>query len=315
MNWKQAIFTDSGGYQVFSLAKFRKVSDAGVQFQSEIDGRPLMLSPEKSVQIQMNLGSDVCLILDDFPGYPFEFERTKLSIEQTLRWTERAIAEFLRIKQYGDPINPGQQLWGIVQGASFPELRRKSAEQTNALKFPGFAIGGVAVGEPTEEMLTAVDNCIPYLDEHKPKHLLGVGTPFDIVQGVARGCDTFDCVIPSREARHGRLYISKKDEQGKDAYQTIDIRKQEYAEDFTPVDNDCDCYGCLNHTKGYIRHLFATGEPLAIRLATMHNLRYYLNLTKKIRTAIEYEYFTDFLEHFKDYTPEPFHQPGAQKKV
>ena len=314
MNWKQAIFTDSGGYQVFSLAKFRKVSDAGVQFQSEIDGRPLLLSPEKSVQIQMNLGSDVCLILDDFPGYPFEFERTKLSIEQTLRWTERAIAEFLRIKQYGDPINPGQQLWGIVQGASFPELRRKSAEQTNALKFPGFAIGGVAVGEPTEEMLTAVDNCIPYLDEHKPKHLLGVGTPFDIVQGVARGCDTFDCVIPSREARHGRLYISKKDAQGKDAYQTIDIRKQEYAEDFTPVDNDCDCYGCLNHTRGYIRHLFATGEPLAIRLATMHNLRYYLNLTKKIRTAIEYEYFADFLEHFTDYTPEPFHQPGAQKK-
>ena len=157
MNWKQAIFTDSGGYQVFSLAKMRKVTEQGVYFQSDVDGKPLLLSPEKSIQIQANLGSDIALILDDFPGYPFEFGRTKAAIDQTLRWTERAITEFLRIKKYGDPINPGQQLWGIIQGASFPELRKKSAEQTRALNFPGYAIGGVAVGEPTEDMLKAVD--------------------------------------------------------------------------------------------------------------------------------------------------------------
>ena len=153
---------------------------------------------------------------------------------------------------------------------------------------------------------------MPYLEEEKPKHLLGVGTPYDIIQGVARGCDTFDCVIPSREARHGRLYISYKDATGKDSYRTIDVRKQEFAEDFTPVDSDCDCYGCLNHTRGYIRHLFATGEPLAIRLATMHNLRYYLNLMKKVRLAIEYDYFEDMYLNFKDYT-EQFREEKSQQ--
>jgi len=312
MNWKHAIFTDSGGYQVFSLAKMRKVSEQGVFFQFDLDGKPQLLSPEKSVQIQANLGSDIALILDDFPGYPFEYERSRASIEQTQRWTERAVAEFLRIMKSGDPINPGQKLWGIVQGASFEDLRKKSAESVRAFDFPGYAIGGVAVGEPTEEMLKAVDFAMPHLEVEKPKHLLGVGTPFDIVQAVARGCDTFDCVIPTREARHGRLYISQRDQAGKESYRTIDIRKAEFAEDFTPVDPTCDCYGCLNHTRAYLRHLFANEEALSIRLATMHNLRFYLNLMKKVRLAIQYDYFQDLHAHFKDLTPEV---PGATEKA
>lgn len=302
MNWKHAIFTDSGGYQVFSLAKMRKVTEQGVLFQFDMDGRHMLLSPEISMEIQANLGSDISLILDDFPGYPFEYERTVSAIERTQRWAERAVNEYLRILKNGDPINPGQKLWGIVQGASFPDLREKSAKQMRELNFPGYAIGGVAVGEPTQEMLKAVDFCIPHLEEEKPRHLLGVGTPYDIMQAVARGCDTFDCVIPTREARHGRLYISHRTENGKESYKTIDIRKKEFSEDFAPVDDNCDCYGCLNHTRAYMRHLFAAEEPLAIRLATMHNLKFYLNLMKKIRTAIEYDYFEDLYANFADHT-------------
>ncbi len=345
MNWKGPIFTDSGGFQVFSLAKMRKVMEAGVLFQFDLDGKQEILSPEKSVQIQANLGSDIALIFDDFPGFPFEYERSKQSIELTKRWAERATKEFINIMKHGDPINPGQKLWGIVQGASFPDLREKSAKDMVGLGFEGFAIGGVAVGEPHEEMMKAVESAMPFLPEAAPKHLLGVGTPFDIVQAVARGCDTFDCVIPTREARHGRLYVSarnielppapslankklKKEGEVKpednivppsflgatepkegvrgsssiEGYATIDIRLEKYKEDFTPVDNDCNCYLCLHHTKGYLRHLFASGEPLGIRLASMHNLRFYLNLMEKIRKAIEYDYFNEMVENYKDYT-------------
>ncbi|MDR3642050.1 MAG: tRNA guanosine(34) transglycosylase Tgt [Candidatus Doudnabacteria bacterium] len=345
MNWKGPIFTDSGGFQVFSLAKMRKVMEAGVLFQFDLDGRQEILSPEKSVQIQANLGSDVALILDDFPGYPFEHERSVESIALTKRWAERAQKEFLNIMRHGDPINPGQKLWGIVQGASFPDLRKQSAKDMTGLGFEAFAIGGVAVGEPHEEMMKAVEAAIPFLPENSPKHLLGVGTPFNIVQAVARGCDTFDCVIPTREARHGRLYISAKNiptpttpsrfanhpsltggeaphlseitaesfplargsaaEGGEgvvEGYKTIDIRLEKYKEDFTTIDETCDCYLCLNHTKSYLRHLFAAGEPLSTRLASMHNLRFYLNLMKKIRTAIQYDYFDEMAANYRDYT-------------
>jgi queuine tRNA-ribosyltransferase len=298
MNWKGPIFTDSGGFQVYSLAKFRKVMEAGVLFQFDLDGKQELLSPEKSVDIQANLGSDIALILDDFPGFPFEYERSKESIAQTKRWAERAIKEFLRIKQNGNPINPGQKLWGIVQGASFEDLRKQSAQDMAELGFEGFAIGGVAVGEPFEEMMKAIDFSIPYLPENAPKHLLGVGTPYDIINAVSRGCDTFDCVIPTREARHGRLYVNAKTEEGKDAYSTIDIRLEKYKEDFTPIDSTCNCYACLNHTRGYVRHLFASEEMLGVRLATMHNLRFYLNLMQTIRTAIENDYFDDLQSNF-----------------
>ena len=305
MNWKGPIFTDSGGFQVFSLAKMRKVGEGGVTFQFDLDGRTEILSPEKSVDIQANLGSDICLILDDFPGFPFEYERSKQSIALTKRWAERAIKEFQKIIIDGDPINPGQKLWGIVQGASFTDLREQSAKDMVSLGFEAFAIGGVAVGEPHKEMMLAVEAAIPHLPETSPKHLLGVGTPFDIVQAVARGCDTFDCVIPTREARHGRLYISSKyqvenKKEDAEGYRTINIENEQFKEDFTTIDNTCDCYLCLNHTKGYLRHLFATGEPLAIRLATMHNLKFYFNLMKKIRTAIEYDYFDEMVTNYKE---------------
>ena len=321
MNYKGPIFTDSGGFQVYSLAKMRKVMEAGVLFQFDLDGKQEILSPEKSVQIQANLGSDVALILDDFPGYPFEHGRSKESIELTKRWAERAQKEFLNIMSHGDPINPGQKLWGIVQGASFPDLRERSAKDMAALGFEGFAIGGVAVGEPHQEMMKAVEAAIPHLPETAPKHLLGVGTPFDIVQAASRGCDTFDCVIPTREARHGRLYISARhsvlstqpgnreklstehSELGTvEGYETIDIRLEKYKEDFTPVDSTCNCYLCLQHSKSYLRHLFAAGEPLAIRLATMHNLRFYLNLMQKLRDAIQYDYFGEMVQNYRDYT-------------
>lgn len=311
MNWKGPIFTDSGGFQVFSLAKMRKVLEAGVLFQFDLDGRQEILSPEKSVDIQANLGSDIALILDDFPGYPFEYQRSKESVELTKRWAERAIKEFQKILTSGDPVNPGQRLWGIVQGAHFPDLRKQSARDMVELGFEAFAIGGVAVGEGHEDMMLAVESAIPHLPENSPKHLLGVGTPFDIVQAAARGCDTFDCVIPTREARHGRLYVSRKVESRKskvesaelvEGYETIDIRLGKFKEDFTPIDNTCSCYACLNHTKAYVRHLFATGELLGVRLATMHNLRFYLNLMQKIRTAIQYDYFNDMVRNFRDYS-------------
>lgn len=304
MNWKGPIFTDSGGFQVYSLAKMRKVMEAGVLFQFDLDGKQEILSPEKSVDIQANLGSDVALILDDFPGYPWTHQRSLESIQLTKRWAERAIKEYQKIIIDGDPINRGQKLWGIVQGASFEDLRKQSAQDMVALGFEAFAIGGVAVGEPHEEMMKAVEAAAPFLPENSPKHLLGVGTPFDIVQAVARGCDTFDCVIPTREARHGRLYVSSKqtaDGGQKEGYQTIDIRLEKYKEDFTPVDNSCNCYLCLNHTRAYLRHLFATGEILGIRLATMHNIRFYLNLMAKIRAAIEYDYFDQVVQDYKDY--------------
>jgi len=302
MNWKGPIFTDSGGFQVYSLAKMRKTMEAGVLFQFDLDGKQEILSPEKSVDIQANLGSDIALILDDFPGYPFEHERSLQSIELTKRWAERAVKEYQNIMGHGDPINPGQKLWGIVQGASFPDLRERSAKDMAELGFEGFAIGGVAVGEPHEEMMVAIEAAIPYLPETAPKHLLGVGTPFDIIQAVARGCDTFDCVIPTREARHGRLYINKRTEDSKEGYETIDIRLEKHKEDFTPVDPICNCYLCVNHTRAYLRHLIKTDEILGVRLATMHNLRFYINLMEKIRLAVEHDYFDKMLEEFKEYT-------------
>ncbi len=302
MNWKGPIFTDSGGFQVFSLAKMRKVMEVGVLFQFDMDGKQEILSPEKSIDIQANLGSDIALILDDFPGFPFEHTRSKESIELTARWAERAIKEYQRIMENGDPINPGQKLWGIVQGANFKDLREQSAKNMVELGFEGFAIGGVAVGEPHDVMMEAVRYAMPHLPETAPKHLLGVGTPFDIVQAVAEGCDTFDCVIPTREARHGRLYIAARNAEGKECYETMDIRVAKYEEDFTPVDNPCNCYLCLNHSRAYLRHLIKSGEALGERLATMHNLRFYLNLMDKVRNAIQYDYFDDMVRDYRDLT-------------
>ena len=290
MGWSGPILTDSGGFQVFSLAKTRKITEEGVTFRFDMDGRQELLSPEKSIDIQANLGSDIALILDSFPGYPFEYKKSEESVAITRRWAERAAARHEKILLQGNSVNPEQKLWGIVQGANFTELREQSARGMVELGFPGFAIGGVAVGESPEEMLKAVDKAVPYLPAEAPRHLLGVGKPQDIVEAVARGCDTFDCVIPTREARHGRLYI--------DGLTTLDIRLEKFREDFTPPDENCDCYMCRHFTKAYMRHLFAMAEPLAIRLFTMHNLMFYLKLMADIRRAISSGTFTDILQSY-----------------
>lgn len=285
MSWKNAIFTDSGGFQVFSLAKLAKTSDAGVRFQSEIDGTTHMLTPESSVQVQLNLGSDIAVVLDEFPKAEADRKVCEASVTRTTMWAKRARAEHHKL--LANSINPGQQQWGIVQGAIFEDLRKRSAEEIRELDFPGYCIGGVANGgESADLMYQAVGFAEPYLEENKPKHLLGVGTPEQIVRAVALGCDSFDCVIPTREARHGKLYVNLKPQDG-EGYTTVNINNEKHKEDFTPLDNACPCYGCQNYTKAYLRHLFASGEPLGIRLATMHNLRFYLNLMERIRSSIE----------------------------
>ena len=318
MGWDGPIFTDSGGFQIFSLGeKLKKgpanfvlkydrdnkrsdnrqtpfnvqIKESGVSFQSGSSGEKRELTPELSVQIQNNLGSDVALVLDEFPGYPFEYEKTKKTVERTTRWAKRAKEEFLRLKKTG----PDQMLLGIIQGASFPDLREKSAREISAIGFDGYAIGGVAVGEPAEEMYKAINDTVPFLEENKFRHLLGVGTPEDIVRAVARGCDSFDCVIPTREARHGKVYVSEKN-----GYKTMDIARSKFKDDFLPLDKNCDCFACLNHTKAYLNHLFKSGEILAIRLLTEHNLRFYLRLMAKIRKAVSGGDFAKLMKNYKN---------------
>jgi queuine tRNA-ribosyltransferase len=285
MNWSGAIFTDSGGFQIFSLGHRVKVTDKGVNFQSELDGNSYLLSPELSVQIQLNLGSDIALVLDEFPEAEASKKVVKAMVARTTMWAKRAqLSHKIFLAQ---SLNPGQEQWGIVQGAVFKDLRKQSAEEIAALDFPGFCIGGVANGGESEELMyQAVDYAMPYLPEGKPKHLLGVGTPKQVVQAVALGCDSFDCVIPTREARHGKLYVNLKPQDG-EGYYTVNINNAEFKQDFEPLDNTCNCYGCMNYTKAYLRHLFKSEEPLGIRLATMHNLRFYLNLMARVRESIE----------------------------
>ncbi len=300
MNWKQAIFTDSGGFQVFSLAKMVKTSDHGVQFQSEIDGTSFILTPEKSVQIQLNLGSDIAVVLDEFPGALAEKDVVRQMVERTSMWAARAKEEHQKL--VARSINPKQMQWGIVQGAIFPDLRKQSVEEIRSLDFPGYCIGGVANGgEDPQQMYDAVNYSMPYLEEEKPKHLLGVGTPEQIVKAVALGCDSFDCVIPTREARHGKFYVNLKPGEG-EGYVTMNILNEKFKEDFTTLDNNCKCYGCLNYTRAYIRHLFVSQEPLGIRLATMHNLRFYLNLMSRIRESIDNDKYGELLANYKDQT-------------
>jgi len=298
MNWKSAIFTDSGGFQVFSLAKMVKVTDQGVKFQSDLDGNSFILTPELSVQIQLNLGSDIALVLDEFPKAEADKKTVKAMVARTTMWAARAVKEHTKL--VGNSINPKQAQWGIVQGAIFKDLRKQSAEEIRALNFPGYCIGGVANGGESEDLMyQAVEYSMPHLEEEKPKHLLGVGTPAQIVKAVALGCDSFDCVIPTREARHGKLYVNLKPQDGV-GYSTMNIFHEKFKEDFTPVDNTCNCYGCQNYTRAYIRHLFMSEEPLGIRLATMHNLRFYLNLMARIREDIESDKFDQLLKNYTE---------------
>jgi queuine tRNA-ribosyltransferase len=286
MNWHGPILTDSGGYQVFSLSHLRKLSEEGVKFQSHIDGRWLFLSPEEAIKIQQTIGSDMMMVLDECVPYPAEYDYAKQSTERSVRWAERC----LEYKNNNDDYksNAQQALFAIVQGGVYQDLRQTNARELAKLNFDGYAVGGLAVGEPRQEMYQILDWVIPELPENKARYLMGVGYPQEIVEGVRRGIDMFDCVIPTREARHGRLYLWQHDDLSvEDFYSTIHIKNEQFQQDFAPVDAQCDCYTCKNFTRAYLNHLFRVDDPLFLRLATIHNVSFYQKLMGKIRAAIE----------------------------
>jgi len=299
MNWDGPILTDSGGYQVFSLAKMRKITEEGAKFQSHINGSYHMLTPEKSIEIQQNLGSDIMMVLDECAPYPSTQEYIKKSSDMTSRWAKRC-KDFSEKSQKSstrdDEANKNLQkqlLFAIVQGGTYQSLRKDSAMQLLEIGFDGYAIGGVSVGEPSEKMLSVVDWTAPLLPKDKPRYLMGVGKPEEIVACVARGIDMFDCVIPTRNARHGTLYkfttksetikVTKKP--GK-FYELMHITNEKFKSDKKPIDTNCQCFTCQNYSRAYLRHLFISKELLALRLASIHNIHFYLELMRKIRKSI-----------------------------
>ena len=284
MHWNGPILTDSGGFQVYSLAKMRKISEQGVVFQSPIDGSKVELTPEISMQIQRELGSDIVMIFDECTPYPASERVVEESMQLSLRWAERC-----KKAHQGNPA----ALFGIVQGGMYPRLREDSAKTLTELGFDGYAIGGLSVGEPEDERNKMLDVTLPVLPEDKPRYLMGVGRPEDIVEAVSRGIDMFDCVIPTRHARTGFLYTHSG---------IIKIRNSRYQDDTRPVDEHCSCYTCKYYSRAYLRHLDKCGEILGIRLSTLHNLHYFQKLMLKIRNAIENQQFDQFVENF--YTKE-----------
>ena len=289
MNWDRPILTDSGGFQVFSLASLRKIREEGVTFASHLDGHRIFMGPEESMRIQSNLGSDIAMAFDECVENPATYEYAKASCERTLRWLERCKKEHDRLGSLPDTVNPGQLLFGINQGATFPDLRIWHMQQIAKLDCDGYAIGGLAVGEPTETMYEIIEAVEPYMPADKPRYLMGVGTPSNIIEGVARGVDFFDCVMPARNARHGKLFTW----QG-----TMNIKNAKYKLDDGPLDPECDCPVCRNFSRAYIRHLFAAEEILAMRLAVMHNLYFYNKLTERIRDSLDNGCFDAFREEY-----------------
>ena len=282
MNWERPILTDSGGFQVYSLAQFRRINEEGVMFQSHIDGSSHFITPEKAVEIQEFLGADIIMAFDECIPYPAEYDYCKKSTEMTLRWAERC----LKAQKRDD-----QVLFGIVQGGMYNDLRKICAEELCNLGFSGFAIGGLSVGEPKEIMWDIADYTASILPEDKPRYLMGVGTPEDIIDGAMRGIDMFDCIIPTRQARNGSLFAST----GK-----VVIKNSKYTRDENPVDPECDCYTCRNYSRAYLRHLFMAKEILSLRLNTIHNLHFYLNLMKRIRQAIENDSLESLVKEYKE---------------
>ena len=282
MNYKRPMLTDSGGFQVFSLSKNRKITEEGVKFKNHLDGSPLFLSPEKSIEIQNKLGADIIMSFDECPPYPATYEYMKKSIERTLRWAKRGQEAHK---------NEKQALFGICQGGEYEDLRKFSTESTVAMDFDGYSIGGTALGEPKDVMHRMIEYTIKYLPKDKPRYLMGVGTPEDLLEGVARGVDMFDCVLPTRIARHGAIMTSK----GK-----INIRDKKYEYDLSPLDPDCDCPTCRNYTKSYLRHLYKCEEGLGKRLLSLHNLRFLLKLSEDMRQAIQEDRFLEFKKEFMD---------------
>ena len=281
MNYDGPILTDSGGFQVFSLAKPKNISEEGVKFKSHIDGRELFLTPEKSIGIQNKLDSDIAMSFDECPPASADYKYMKNSIERTLRWAKRG-------KDVHN--NENQSLFGIIQGGAYEDLRKFSATETVKLDFDGYSIGGVANdNESKEDMYKAIDYSIPYIPENKPRYLMGVGEPVDIIEGVIRGIDMFDCVLPTRIARHGNAFTRD----GK-----MNLRNLKFREDFTPIESDCDCYTCKHYTRAYIRHLLVANEQLAGRLLSIHNIRFLIRLTEDLREAIKNDNILEYKEEF-----------------
>ncbi len=296
MDWDGPMLTDSGGFQVFSLAGLRKIKEEGVTFASHIDGRRIFMGPEESMRIQSNLGSDIAMAFDECVENPSPFEYVQKSCQRTARWLERCVAEHERLNQVEGCVNPGQQLFGINQGGTYPELRVEHMKQIAQMPCDGFAIGGLAVGEPTEVMYEIIEAVEPHMPQEKPRYLMGVGTPSNIIEGVARGVDFFDCVMPARNARHGKLFTW----QG-----TINIKNERYKLDKQPISEGCQCPVCRSFSRAYLRHLLTAGEMLAMRLAVLHNLYFYNELMLRIREALDNGTFEAFRQTYSPILTRP----------
>ncbi len=280
MNWNKSLLTDSGGFQVFSLSRLRQITDEGVYFRSHIDGSRHFLTPEMVMNVQQQLGADIIMCFDECCAYDCSYEEAHNAVTRTTKWAERCLSAH-------EP--EGQALFGIVQGGMFEELRSKSMDQLIPLDFPGYAIGGLSVGESKDDMYRVLSFTAPKLPDDKPRYLMGVGSPEDLLQGVKNGIDMFDCVLPTRLARHGSAFTSKG---------RITVRNFTFAEDFSPLDDECDCYVCKNYSRAYIRHLIKAGELLVHRLLSIHNLYFLENLMKNIRNSIKIQKFNEFHHDF-----------------
>ena len=285
MTWDGPILTDSGGFQIFSLAELRQIREEGVSFHSHVDGRKIFMGPEESMRIQANLGSDIAMAFDECVKIPSPYDYVKASCERTYRWLERCKKALAEYTSQDDAVNPGQMLFGINQGATFHDLRIRHMQRIAELDLPGYAIGGLAVGETHQEMYDTIEAVETYMPQDKPRYLMGVGTPGNIIEGVARGVDFFDCVMPARNGRHGHLFTWSG---------IINIKNERYARDDQPIDPECDCPVCRRYSRAYLRHLVKADEMLAMRLSVMHNLRFYNRLMERIRAALEDGTFQSF---------------------
>ncbi len=285
MTWERPILTDSGGFQIFSLSSLRKITEDGVYFSSHIDGRKIFMSPEDSIRIQSNLGSDIAMAFDECIEIPSPYEYVKASCERTLRWLYRCRDEMERLNNLDETLNKNQMLFGINQGAVYMDLRIWHMQKIAELELHGYAIGGLAVGEPTEKMYETIKAVEPYMPEDKPRYLMGVGTPSNIIEAVSRGIDMFDCVMPARNGRHGHLFTWDG---------IINIKNEKYSRDLSPIDEKCTCPVCSRYSRAYLRHLFKSGEMLAMRLSVIHNLYFFNKLTEIIRRTIKNGEFDAF---------------------
>ncbi len=288
-NWDRPILTDSGGFQVFSLASLRQIREEGVTFHSHVDGRKIFMGPEESMRIQSHLGSTIAMAFDECVQNPAPYAYAKDSCARTTRWLERCKAEMEKLNAQSDTINKNQLLFGINQGCTFDDLRIAHAKDIASLGLDGYAIGGLAVGEPKEDMYRIISAVEPYLPQDKPRYLMGVGTPGNILEGVSRGVDLFDCVMPTRNARHGHLFTKNG---------IININNAKYAKDTHPIDETCSCSTCRNHSRAYVRHLLKSGEMLGMRLAVIHNLHFYNHMMEEIREALENGSFADYKNEY-----------------